>query len=164
MSEEKQDNSIWTQGTQLYMKKATGEIVEINGVTAMTFPEVSRNQIDITTLKDKSRKKKMGLADTGEATFSVILDTEDAGHQYLIDLANSDDEEKMMFIVGLDDGFDIKPTAAEGVMTLPKTRTWYSFTGALKAFNPTLGEDEVVRNEAKIEVSGKPTMALKTTP
>ncbi|MBS7827367.1 hypothetical protein B9T11_07825 [Wohlfahrtiimonas chitiniclastica] len=156
-----EERGIWTQGTQLYMKKATGEIVEINDVTAITFPEVSRNQINVTTIKDKSHKKKMGLADSGEATFTVILDPNDEGHQYLTNLANSDTEEQMEYIIGLDDGFGIDPTVDEEKVTLPTTRTWYSFVGALKAFNPTLGEDEVVRNDAKIEVSGKPKMTLK---
>lgn len=155
---------IWTQGTQLFVLGASGDVQEINGVTAVSFPEVTKNQIDTTTLKDKAKTKKSGLAEAGEATFTVILDTTDTGHQYLTELANSDSEEQLTFIIGLDDGFGIEPTALEGVLDLPKTRTWFTYKGELKAFNPSIGEDDVVRNEGKVEVSGKPVMTLKTTP
>lgn len=100
--------------------------MDIKCVTGVGFPEVTKNQIDTTTLKDKAKTKKSGWAEAGEVIFSVILDTSDAGHQYLTELTNSDSEEQLTFIIGLDGGFEIDPTYTLDVLTLPRTRTWYT--------------------------------------
>lgn len=171
MSKEEDYKGIWTQGSQLFMlakpfgKVTEAKIIEIEGVTALTVPEVSKNQIDITTIKDKAKKKRSGLAEAGEASFTVILDTEDEAHQYLIELNNDEtnaSEFDLEIIMGLDDGFGIAPTlTAEGELELPKNRTWFTYKGMLKSFNILREDDNVIKNEAKLEVSGKPKLITK---
>lgn len=170
MSKEEDYKGIWTQGSQLFMlakpfgKVTEAKIIEIEGVTALTVPEVSKNQIDITTIKDKSKKKRSGLAEAGEASFTVILDTADEGHQYLIELNNDEtnaSEFDLEIIMGLDDGNSEPTLTAEGELELPKTRTWFTYKGMLKSFNILREDDNVIKNEAKLEVSGKPKLITK---
>lgn len=171
MSKEEDYKGIWTQGSTLSMvakpfgKVTETKIIEIEGVTALTPPEVSKNKIDITTIKDKSKKSRSGLAEAGEASFTVILNTEDEGHQYLIALNNDEtsaSEFDLQIIMGLDDG-DSEPTlTAEGELDLPEDRTWFTYKGTLKSFNILREDDSVIKNEAKLEVSGKPKLTPKT--
>lgn len=172
MSKEEDYKGIWTQGSALFMlakkfgKVTEAKIIEIEGVTALTPPEVSKNKIDITTIKDKSKKSRSGLAEAGEASFTVILNTEDEGHQYLIDLNNDEtsaSEFDLEIIMGLDDGPGLEPTlTAEGELDLPKGRSWFAYKGTLKSFNILREDDSVIKNEAKLEVSGKPKLTPKT--
>lgn len=170
MSKEEDYKGIWTQGSQLFMlakpfgKVTEEKIMEIEGVIALTVPEVSKNQIDITTIKDKAKKKRSGLAEAGEASFTVILNTKDEGHQYLIDLNNDEtsaSEFDLEIIMGLDDGSSEPTLTAEGVLELPKDRSWFAYKGMLKSFNILREDDNVIKNEAKLEVSGKPKLTTK---
>lgn len=148
---------IWTQGTQLY---ALGEgrdgqkvVFRVDRVHGLTPGEATKNEIDITALEDKAKKKMNGLLDPGTASFSIYLQKNNEGHRNLEYFYKTD--QKVKFAIGLDDGFEQDATLEGDDFELPKSRTWFVFEGSVKSFPPVINDDSAVAVNINIQVSGE---------
>lgn len=152
-----QYEEIWTQGTQLY---ALGEdqsgkkiVFKVDGVHGLTPGEATKNEINLTTLEDKAKRSMNGLLDPGTASFSIYLRKGNIGHRNLEYFYKTDQNVK--FAIGLDDGYQQDATLVKDDFSLPKTRTWYVFEGAVKSFPPVFNDDDAVAVNINIQISGE---------
>ena len=120
MSGKKQE--IWTQGTQLYVSgvDSTGQLVvyEVEGVKEFSPPQPTKNEIDITTRKDKAKRYMSGLIDPGEGSITLNYLENDKGQQFLYEMYENSGVVEI--IIGLDNGFgvDIEKTEDTRILTL----------------------------------------------
>lgn len=154
---------IWTQGTQMYVCGAGAQgqitVVEVGGVKGFTPPTPTKNEIDITTLKDKAKRYMNGLTDPGEGNISMNYLEGDKGQQILSDAY--DNNESVEIIVGLDNGYGIGVEKTEDGYELPDTRGWLVFSGPVKQYSIEIGEDAAVGATAVIKSSGEPKLHRK---
>jgi len=150
-----QYEEIWTQGTQLY---ALGEdqsgqktVLKVDGVHGLDVGEANKNDISITSLEDKAERKMPGLLQPGVASFSIYLRKGNVGHRCLEHFYKTN--QKVKFAIGLDDGYQQDATLVKDDFSLPKTRTWYLFEGAVKSFPPIFNDDDAVSVKINIQVS-----------
>lgn len=156
-------SEIWTQGTQMYVcgTDTKGQFVlhEVGGVKDFTPPTPTKNEIDITTLKDKAKRFMNGLIDGGEGTITMNYLEEDPGQTFLDDMYKSDGDVEV--VVGLNNGFGVAPEKTEDGYELPETRGWYVFSGPVKQFAVGLGEDAAVGATAIVRSSGEAKLIRK---
>lgn len=156
-------SEIWTQGTQMFVSgmDAKGQLVlhEVGGVKGFTPPTPTKNEIDITTLKDKAKRFMNGLIDGGEGTITMNYLEEDEGQKFLDDMYKSDGIVEV--VVGLNNGYGIAPEKTEDGYELPDTRGWYVFSGLVKQFAPDLGEDAAVGVTSIVKASGEARLIRK---
>lgn len=166
-----------TQGTDAWVvdESATtpGEFELVKIVGALNFKPGtdSKERIEITPLDEEYSKKYMaggGLSDTGQSTFDLNADPEEASHGRLYDLEISGKERT--FIVGWagkDKGKakSIVPTvdAATGAVTLPPGRSWNKFTGYVDSFPMDLDANNVVKTTVTVQRSTKVEWIRETT-
>ncbi len=161
MSGKKQE--IWTQGTQLYVSgtDSKGQLVvyEIEGVKEFSPPQPTKNEIDITTRKDKAKRTMSGLIDAGEGSITLNYLENDKGQQFLYEMYEKSGVIEV--IVGLDNGFGIDIEKTEDGYTLPEERGWFVFGGEVKQFSLDIGADDVVKASVVIKSSGEPKLKRK---
>lgn len=156
-------SEIWTQGTQMFVSgtDAKGQLVlhEVGGVKGFSPPTPTKNEIEITTLKDKAKRFMNGLIDGGEGTITLNYLEDDEGQKFLDDMYKSDGIVEV--VVGLNNGSGIAPEKTEDGYELPETRGWYIFSGPVKQFAIELGEDSAVGASAIVKSSGEAKLIRK---
>ena len=154
---------IWTQGTQLFVSaeddKGQLQVVEVEGVTDFSPPTPTKNEIEITTLKDKAKRFMNGLIDAGEGTITLNYLENDEGQSLLYDLYERDGTAEI--IIGLDNGYGIGIEQTEDGYTLPEDRGWFIFSGTIKQFSLEVGADSAVKATVVIRSSGEPKLKKK---
>ncbi|WP_110685076.1 phage tail tube protein [Salinicola aestuarinus] len=153
--------SILAQGTQVFMVR-NGKVTRIPGATAFNPAGNPRDQLDDTPLEEtQSRRYKKGLGTPGAASLTVNADPSEPAHVELHDMANDGSEERVDWYVGWSDGpvdAEGKPTAfpevSGGTVTLPTTRTWYSFNGYVSDFPMDFSANALVSSQVSIQRSG----------
>lgn len=161
--------SILTQGTQVFalVPPASGTgantVLEIEGLTAFNPGGAPADQIDTTTLKDKSRTFKKGLRTPGSATGTVQADPTNAGHVRLAQLAAADGDTTLKWAIGFSDG-TAPPTVASGGsdFTLPTSRSWFIFDGYVSDFPFDFTTNSVVSTALAVQRSGAGDWKVKS--
>lgn len=72
-----------TAGTDLQVKIAS-TFTSIPGAEGFDGPTGTKEQIEVTALKDTAKKYVAGMPDYGEITFNLFWDPADSTHQYLL--------------------------------------------------------------------------------
>lgn len=158
--------SVLTQGTQLY-GFINGVVHEIECITAFNPGANPADQIDDTCLSDRnSRKYKKGLRTPGQASATINADPENDSHYLLWQLAEGDgesdeDQTPVQWAIGWADG-TAAPTVVSGEMSLPVTRTWYTFQAYVSDFPFDFQGNAVVATSATMQRSGPGVWIRKT--
>ncbi|OYQ81783.1 hypothetical protein B9T19_03735 [Ignatzschineria sp. F8392] len=156
-------NEIWTQGTQMYVSgiDSKGKLVvyEVEGVKDFSPPQPTKNEIELTTLKDKAKRFMSGLIDAGEGSITLNYLEDDKGQQFLYEMYEKNG--RVEVIIGLDNGFGIDIKKTEDGYTLPDTRGWFVFNGIVKQFAIEVGQDDVVKASIVVKSSGEPKLKRK---
>lgn len=146
--------SILSQGTQVYFKDpADGSIVAVECATAFNPGGAPADQIEDTCLESYVRTYKRGLRTPGQASLTVNADPRNASHIRLHELSEDDTVETIDWYVGWSDG-TAAPTVANDEVTLPTTRTWFTFQGYVSDFPMDFAANSVVTTAATIQRSG----------
>ncbi|MEX5450922.1 phage tail tube protein [Stutzerimonas stutzeri] len=146
--------SILSQGTQVYFKDPEdGSIVAVECVTAFNPGGAPADQIEDTCLESNVRTYKRGLRTPGQASLTINADPRNASHIRLHELSEDDTIETIDWFVGWSDGTDA-PTVAGDTVTLPTTRTWFTFQGYVSDFPMDFASNSVVTTAATIQRSG----------
>lgn len=153
--------SVVTQGTQLYVF-ADGVVSEVECITSFSPGSSPADQIEDTCLSEKNtRTYKKGLRTPGQATVGLNADPENASHILLSNLAESNDQSDLTFVVGWADGESVPTVAATGDpdavdgLSLPTDRTWYVFKGYVSDFPFDFQANTVVQTSATVQRSGQ---------
>ncbi len=134
-------NAIISQGVTLRRGNgATPETFQTVGeITKFDGPGGSASVIDVTTLQSNAKEKRMGLADEGQFTFSMNLDTQDNQQNAL----RSDRSGRTIR------NFQLQLTDT--------ALTTLSFSAFVLEFKITGGVDQVVTASVTLEISGPVT-------
>lgn len=162
--------SVVTQGTQLYVL-ANGVVSEIECITGFSPGGSPADQIDDTCLSERNtRKYKKGLRTPGQATATLNADPANASHLMLSNMAESNDQDDVVFALGWADG-ESEPTIATGSdpdavdgLKLPEDRTFYVFKGYVSDFPFDFQANTVVQTSATIQRSGQGVWVPKAQP
>ena len=153
--------AVRTQGTKLYYidPAAPSVVVHAGKITAINGIDANRDQIDTTVLEDESRTFMAGLASPGTATFTVQFDPKNTSHidMHALYKAGTD----LKWAVAWSDG-TTDPTAAAGVFVPIATRTLLTFDGNIANIGFDFSQNDVVRANVSLQVSGFPTLLPKT--
>lgn len=169
--------SIYAQGTEMYVLDDSASPATIRKVGQIA-PGISsfggqRTVGDQTSLDSVAKEKFPGLLDNGAYTFDIIVDAQDAGHQYMDTLATALNPTDKNFYIGLSDGTGA-PTftgtigGANLVLKQPKSasspykfaRTGWNFVGFVKQYSYDMMTDKKVVAKAAIEINGARTRGI----
>lgn len=152
---------IKTQGSQLWgliPNKTTGvlEVIEIIGALDLNPGSNPSDQIETTALSERDSKTYMrGLRTPGQFTFNVNATPGNASHVRLSELAESDADDAIKWVIGWSDGTSV-PTLNVAVddFQLPTDRTWFKLSGYVADFPFDFQANTVVKTAASIQRSG----------
>lgn len=147
--------SVLTQGTQVY-GLINGVVHEIECVTNFNPGANPADQIEDTCLKERnSRSYKKGLRTPGQASLTINADPVNDSHYLMWQLAETeeDNDELIQWAIGWSDGV-AEPTVESGEMTLPASRTWYTFQAYVSDFPFDFQANTVVATNATMQRSG----------
>lgn len=160
--------SVLTQGTQLLVLSA-GVITEIECITGFSPGSSPADQIEDTCLSERdSRTYKKGLKTPGQATATLNADPKNKSHVMLSQLAESDDETPLTWIVAWADGTSLPTVAAADAnnaingVVYPTDRTFFVFQGYPADFPFDFQANAVVTTSATIQRTGKGVWMPKT--
>ncbi|MCL2225646.1 MAG: phage tail tube protein [Defluviitaleaceae bacterium] len=138
-------------GTRLRVGDASSAIF-VGGLTNIPSPEVSAEEIDVTTLDSDGgfREHIQGFKDGGEISLEGFLATEnpgtlDAGQQQMYDLLDSGDESAFAIVFPDAIGFS------------------WNFRGFVNGFSTNAEVDGALGFSTSIRVTGKPTFVSTQT-
>ena len=81
---------VTAQGCKLFWSVDSGTTyVEILGVKDVTFPEVSKDRLEISDLASTAKEYIAGLGDSGSASFGLNVDMTDASQKAMLVLESS---------------------------------------------------------------------------
>jgi hypothetical protein len=92
-----------TAGTDLQVE-INSVFTPIEGVEGLDGPTGSKEQIEVTALKDTAKKFVAGMPDYGEVTFNLYWDPAEAAHQYLLTSYQTANKTEKWKIVASDAG------------------------------------------------------------
>ena len=154
--------SVVTQGTQLYVVN-NGVVSEVECITGFSPGSSPADQIEDTCLSEKNTP--------GQATATLNADPANDSHVMLSELAESNDQDDLVFAIGWADGeseptYDASgtnPDAVDGLI-LPDDRTWYVFKGYVTDFPFDFQQNSVVQTSATIQRNGQGRWVPKAQP
>lgn len=132
---------IKSQGTKIYALVGAA-IVRFSCYKDVDLGQDSTSKIDVTCRDADEKSYEKGVTDPGEGSLTVQLDDENASHANILELAESGQELKW-FVGDKGDGAEPTVAAGTGVVTLPKTRNWVTFTGYLNKAAPSMADNDV---------------------
>ena len=138
-------SAFWAYGSLLQISDDSGNYSTIGEVTELTPPQMSRDDIDVTSnsSSDGYREFIGGLRDGGEVTFKcnwLPTNSTQDGTTGLLESFNDNINHNWKLI-------------------LPNTLITITFVGFLTGFEPDLPLEEQGTLSGTIKVSGKPTVA-----
>lgn len=154
--------SVVTQGTQLFVVN-NNVVSEVECITSFSPGSSPADQIEDTCLSERNtRSYKKGLRTPGQATATLNADPANDSHVMLSDLAESNDQQDLVFAIGWADGDSVptydatglNPDAVDGLV-LPDDRTWYVFKGYVSDFPFDFQANTVVQTSATIQRNGQ---------
>ena len=150
-----------TQGTKVFfVDPTTNELVQVVCPTSVTVPRATREQVDVTCLDDSDRRFRPGLGNPTTATFSINFDAAEPSHVRLVNLQQTG--QTLDWVVGLSDGVSLPTVDTSGDVTLPTTRSFWTFQGYVV---DTPMASEIAADytmEITIQMSGNSTLFPKT--
>lgn len=158
---------VLTQGTHIFFKDPTAEpgseIVRVRKATALNPGANPADQIETTDLEETNSKNYMrGLRTPGQATMTVNADPAEASHLRLSELAEGDEDTVLEWYVGWADGTEVPSVdGTSGDVTLPTTRTWYTFQAYVSDFPFDFQGNTVVATQVTMQRSGAGTWTPK---
>lgn len=150
---------IKTQGTHTYVFDGT-EVVRLACLTGIDLGSDSTTRIENTCLDETQSKSYLnGLSDPAESSLTFNLDTDNESHLKLIEWA-TEKKEGLQFYVGASDGTD--PITSSGTtVTVPTTRSWWTFTGGVSTPVPSFEADSLVGYTVTLQRSSVVVMVPK---
>ncbi|MDC4642450.1 hypothetical protein OHV73_00915 [Acinetobacter baumannii] len=138
------------QGTNVFIFDGTAitKAVCINGID---LGSDSTSKIENTCLEETDSKGYLtGLNDPGDGSITFNLDPKNATHLKIIELA--EDRTPITVYLGGSDGTG-EPTVTTGTVTLPTTRTFWTFQATLAPSTPTFEADALVSYQITMQRS-----------
>lgn len=137
-------NALESQGIALYID--LGDVsptswTQIPDVKNVNFRTGSASVIDVTDLSSLAKEKRMGLADEGQCTFTLMFRPKNTAHAELV--AAKADRQSRDFRV---------------VLTDTPTPTEYFFTGFVLSVPLSANVDAVIESNVTIEITGPVTV------
>jgi hypothetical protein len=137
-------NALESQGIALYI-----DLGDVSPTTWTQLPDVknvnfrtgSASVIDVTDLSSTAKEKRMGLADEGQCTFTLMFRPKNTAHAELVQ-AKGDRQSR-----------DFKV-----VLTDTPTPTTYYFTGFVLSVPLSANVDAVIESNVTIEITGPVTV------
>ena len=153
--------SLSAQGTHIYFVDELGALHTLFCPTGVTIPRATKENIDVTCLSDQDRKFKAGMGTPPTLTITAFFDPQQASHKYLWDAQES--RENLVFIVGASDGTAAPTVDTAGDVTLPTTRSFFTFEGYIQdtPLDAQLGAEYSI--QFIVQMSGNSTLVPKTT-
>lgn len=109
----------------------------VDGISGLNGFGTQRSEIDVTTLKDQSKKFKLGLKDNGTLQVETFYDPDDAQHQSIRALNDTGDQANWQLILS---------------DTAPHVK--YSFAGYVSNWQLRADVDNVYKATFSIRISG----------
>lgn len=151
---------VRVQGTNVYAFDGT-TITQLLCLTTIDLGSDSTTRIENTCLDEPNTKTYVtGLSDPAQGSLGFNLDPENASHLQLIEWAQ-DKKDGIEFYMGSSEG-TAAPTATGGIVTLPATRSWWSFKGGISTPVPTFEADALVGYTVTLERSTTVAFTPKT--
>lgn len=151
---------VRVQGTNVYAFDGT-TITQLYCLTTIDLGSDSTTRIENTCLDEPNTKTyTTGLSDPAQGSLGFNLDTENESHLQLIDWAQAK-KDGIEFYMGSSEG-TAAPTATGGTVTLPATRSWWSFKGGISTPVPTFEADALVGYTVTLERSTTVAFTPKT--
>ena len=161
--------SILTQGTQIYFIDPEGNtsgdgpaVVEVECATTFSPGGTPADQIEDTCLAATAKSFMAGLRTPGQASLGLNADPKNDSHLRIFELHQEDPSPTVGWFVGWSDGSAPPTVDAQGEVTLPTTRTWFSFKGYVADFPFDFAGNTVVQSTVSIQRSGVPSWDRKT--
>lgn len=129
------------QGTNVFIFDGTAitKTVCINGID---LGSDSTSKIENTCLEETDSKGYVtGLNDPGDGSITFNIDPENDTHLKIIELAEA--RKVLTFYLGGSDGTG-EPTVTNGTVSLPTTRTFWTYQASLAPSTPTFEADSLV--------------------
>ncbi|MBZ5489143.1 phage tail protein [Halomonas aquamarina] len=131
-----------TKGTSVFFQAPGGEIVRVKRLTAFNPGSSPKTQIDQTDLEEtQAMRYEAGLAQPGQGSLAINADPAEPSHIALQQMAEGGQTPTLKWFVGWSDGpVDAEgkqtaaPEASGDTITLPTTRTWYTFDAYIADF------------------------------
>ena len=150
---------IKTQGTAVYVYDGTA-VTKLDCITGIDLGGDSTTRIDVTCLDEPTSKAYVsGLSDPGEGSLTFNLDPKNSSHLAALLLAENK-KEGVKFYVGASDGTGAI-TVSGSVVTVPTTRSWWTFEGSLSSPVPSFEADAVVGYTVTLNRSTKVVFTAK---
>ncbi|MEM9994572.1 MAG: phage tail tube protein [Acinetobacter pittii] len=136
---------VLTQGTHVWLLHGTPAILSrILCVKTIAWGDDSITDIASTCLDEPdTATSEDGLNTPGDGSFGIDTDPKNATHMLLLAAAAA--KEVVGVYVGWSDGAG-EPTLANGVVTLPDTRTWSYATARLRKNSAVFDPDSLVNH------------------
>lgn len=156
-----------TQGTELYfIDPLDGTVKNVGCFTSLDGISQTRDQIDVTCMSDQSRRYRPGLITPGSATFSINIDPQNPTHLRLHELQVAGTT--LSWAAGWSDNTGVAPTsstdsAGEYEFVLPETRSWLLFEGYLNDFPFSFAQNDVVKSNLGVQISGDVLLIPRVT-
>jgi hypothetical protein len=131
-----------TKGTSVFFQTPTGEILRVKRLTAFNPGSSPKSQIDTTDLEEtQAMTYEAGLAQPGQGSLAINIDPKEPSHIALQQMAEGGQTPMLKWFVGWSDGpvdaegkQTAEPTISAEEVTLPTTRTWYTFQSYIADF------------------------------
>lgn len=131
-----------TKGTSVFFQTPTGEILRVKRLTAFNPGSSPKSQIDTTDLEEtQAMTYEAGLAQPGQGSLAINTDPNEPSHIALQQMAEGGQTPTLKWFVGWSDGpvdaegkQTAEPTISGEEVTLPATRTWYTFQAYIADF------------------------------
>ena len=148
--------SVLAQGTQIFfLDPEANEIVTVECATTLSPGGQPADQIEDTCLEATTRTYKRGLRTPGQAAMTINADPRNPSHIRLHELSESDTFDEIEWFVGWSDGTEPPTYDSEtDTLTLPESRTWFTFRGYVSDFPLDFSANSVVTTAATIQRSG----------
>jgi hypothetical protein len=137
-------NALEAQGIALYIDLGTvspTSWTQIPDARDINFRTGSAAVIDVTDLSSSAKEKRMGLADEGQCTFTLMFRPKNTAHAELVE-AKADRQSR-----------DFKLVLTDG----PNPTTYY-FTGFVLSVPLAANVDAVIESSVTIEITGPVTV------
>ena len=154
-------NELRTQGTEIWHVSAPTAVQKIGNITGYGDFGKQANPIITTNLDSLAVEKISGLADNGELSLSINVDSKSIAHQALE--AKAGTAERLEFCIGYSDG-TTPPTAVAGAIVPPTAanRTSAKFLAGVTSYRETISADAIVTATVTLAISGAITRVYKT--
>jgi len=150
-----------TVGTIAYFKDPTySTVVEVACVEAMGKTGGGRTIAEVFCLNNESPFTMPGNIGAVQATMNIAFDPGNASHKRLHELFNAGTE--LQWAIGLSDGSSVPTLDSEGDITVPSSRSWFTFSGFVAEFPWDAQAQAVYRSNLSVSVSGPITLTPKS--